>query len=200
MHRGTPALSRRLKTIAFLSIGVLAATVTAVAFATSATGKHSSRSAIPVRRQTLANRAARYRVLAAKAIARRRRAQHGRTVRAGAAPDPLAIIAMRDVAIELASLNGEARPTNGAVFSSTRAAVERAISDAGVNTDQPAFVAVVRGRFTAYEASVPPGSPIPTGSVMTITFDANSLEVTDWGIIPSVVNTTGLGASTPLGL
>jgi hypothetical protein len=107
---------------------------------------------------------------------------------------------MRDVAIELASLNGEARPANGAVFSSTRSAVERAISDSAVNTDQPAFVAVVHGRFTAYEASVPPGSPLPTGSIMTITFDANTLEVTDWGIIPSVVNTAGLGTSTALGL
>lgn len=143
--------------------------------------------------------ASRYGRLAHQAIARRQAMLRGRTLAAGTAPDPLALIAMRDTALEMASLNGDARPHDGQVFSSTRNFAEQVISGDTVNTDQPAYVAIFRGNFVGYLASVPPGGHFPTGHVMTIVFDARTLEVTDWGLVDRVPPTAALGASSSLG-
>ena len=73
------------------------------------------------------------------------------------------------------------------------------ISGDTVNTDQPAYVAVFHGNFVGYLASVPPGGQFPTGHVMTILFDAQTLEVTDWGLVDHAPVTAQLGAGSPLG-
>jgi hypothetical protein len=138
--------------------------------------------------------------LAHKTIVRRQAALDGRRVAAGATPDPLALAAMRDVALEMSSLNGDAHPYGGEVFSSTRRFAETVISGDTVNTDQPAYAVVFHGNFVGYLASVPPGGQFPTGHVMTIVFDAQTLEVTDWGLVDRAPATAKLGAGSPLGL
>jgi hypothetical protein len=103
------------------------------------------------------------------------------------------------MALEMASLNAEPKPTNGQVFASTRNLAQKVTSGATVNTDQPVFVAVFHGNFIGYRATTLLGE-FPVGKVMTVTFDANTLAVTDRGIVPTELDTIGLGAATPLGL
>jgi hypothetical protein len=151
-------------------------------------------------RAALVERADRFGRLAHKTIVRRQATLRGRTLATGAAPDPLALTAMRDVALAMSSLSGDARPYGGEVFSSTRNFAENVISGDTVNTDQPAYVAVFHGDFVGYLASVPPGGHFPKGHVMMIVFDARTLEVTDWGIAHHAPSTAALGAGSPLGL
>ena len=124
----------------------------------------------------------------------------GHTLEAGAAPDPLALAAMRNIALEMSSFNADAHPYGGQVFSSTRKFAETVINGDTVNTDQPAYVAVFHGNFVGYLASVAPGAQLPTGHVMTIVFDAQTLEVTDWGLVDHAPAIAQLGAGSPLGL
>jgi hypothetical protein len=107
---------------------------------------------------------------------------------------------MRDVALEMSSLNGDAHAYGGEVFSSTRSFAEHVISGDTVDTDQPAYAAVFHGDFVGYLAPVPPSGHFPTGHVMTIVFDARTLEVTDWGLVDHAPSTAALGAGSPLGL
>src|SRR5262245_26107989 len=44
------------------------------------------------------------------------------------------------------------------------------------------YVVVLHGRFTAYNASVPPGADPPTGSMMAIAYDASTQDVTDLSV------------------
>jgi len=118
---------------------------------------------------------------------------------AGAPPDALAVQAMRAMSYEFAALNGEKAPKAGAVYASTRVAAQKAISDAIVDTDQPVFVAVFHGDFIGYQAKVP-ANQLPTGKVMMVTFDAETLAVTDWGLAQQDPNTAVLGPSTSLGM
>jgi hypothetical protein len=175
------------------AVGLLVlASVAVAAYASVGSDRTSARA-------PLVGRADRFRRLAQKTIVRRQAALRGLTLAAGAAPDPLALTAMRDVALAMSSLNGDARPHDGRAFSSTRNFAEKLISGDTVNTDQPAYVAIFRGNFVGYLASVPPGGHYPTGHVMTIVFDARTLEVTDWGLVDHVPSTAALGASSSFG-
>jgi len=114
------------------------------------------------------------------------------------APDSLALAAIRDMAIEIASLNGEPSPTNGQVFSSTHQFAETTLLGEGVSGDEPVYAAVFHGNFVGYQASTPNGN-FPKGNTMIVVFDASSLDVTDWAISPNAPDTTKLGTATSLG-
>ncbi|MGZ5232115.1 MAG: hypothetical protein ACXWC3_19010 [Burkholderiales bacterium] len=146
-------------------------------------------------RATLDKTAARFRILAHTVIMRRNALarQRGDVTRL----DALAVAAVRDIAFEMAAINGEANPTRGEAFASTRGSAESVVSGDIVNTDQPVFVAVFDGNFVGYGASSPTGR-LPVGNVMTITFDAKTLAVTDWGIVSVRPDTAPLGVATPL--
>jgi hypothetical protein len=146
-----------------------------------------------------ASRATHYRNLAHAEIVRRQAALHGRRIAADTPPDPTALAAIRDMVIEMASLNGVPSPANGRVYSSTRQTAENLISRDTVDTDQPVYVALVSGNFVGYLASVPTSGQFPTGRAMTIVFDATTLAVTDWGLDEQVPDLTPLGLSVPLG-
>lgn len=150
-------------------------------------------------RAALLRKAVRFRTLAHELILRREAELHGRRVTAASAPDPAALAAIKDMAIEFAALNGEPNPQNGLVFSSTRKFAESVVNGDIVDTDQPVYVAVFHGSFIGYMASVPDSGQFPTGNTMTVVFDANSLEVTDWGLVQTTPDTTRLGPATPLG-
>jgi hypothetical protein len=190
-------VSRRHKQFVLGAVGLFALASVAVAAGAGLTtvGRTSAAAHAPFTR-----RADRFGRLAQKAIVRRQAALRGRRVVAGATPDPLALAAMRDVALEMSSLNGDAHPYGGEVFSSTRNFAETVISGDTVNTDQPVYVLVFHGSFVGYLASVPAGAQLPTGHVMTIVFDAQTLEVTDWGLVDQAPATVKLGAGSPLGL
>jgi hypothetical protein len=48
-------------------------------------------------------------------------------------------------------------------------------------------------------ASVPNSGDFPLGNTMTVVFDANSLAVTDWGLVSNTPDTTWLGQATSIG-
>lgn len=157
------------------------------------------RSLTAVRMAQLEFRAERYGILARRLIAHRN-AQFQRThrvVRVGDAPDPGALAAIRDVTIRMASLNGVASPSGGLVFSSSHKLAQMVLSGDTVTDDGPVFSVVVRGDLVGYMAHTATGA-LPSGSVMTITFDANTLEVTDWSLLRTMPSLTLLGISTAL--
>jgi hypothetical protein len=98
----------------------------------------------------------------------------------------------------MGAMNGEANPTQGLVYSGSHQFVERTLSGATVADDVPVFAVVVRGAFVGYMAHVA-GGHLPRGSVLTITFDANTLEVTDWSIRGNAPDVSRLGISVGLG-
>ena len=48
----------------------------------------------------------------------------------------------------------------------------------------PAYLVTMRGHFTAYAASVPPGAFAPTGRYASLVVDARTFRVMDWGVGP----------------
>jgi len=165
----------------------------------SRTHRHSFSAANTAR---LSRRADHYRALARVMIARRntafRRTHH--VVRAGDAPDPGALAAMRDVAISMSSLNGVGTPTAGLVLSADHELVQSTLTGDKVLDDLPVFAVVIHGNFIGYMAHTPTGV-VPTGPILTITFDANTLEITDWSIQHLFAGSlTSLGISTSLGI
>jgi hypothetical protein len=51
-----------------------------------------------------------------------------------------------------------------------------------VMSNQPVYVAVVTGRFTANDTPRPSGTPAPTGTVATFIWDARTMRDTDFGL------------------
>ena len=186
---------------------IVAGSVAAAALASTTTSRHATVRMAPKAMHTLSaheraallRRAVRFRTLARELILQRNTALHGRHLSAVAAPDPVALAAIRDMAIEMASLNGDPHPQNGQVFASTRKFAEGVISGDIVDTDQPVYVAVFHGNFIGYMASVPNSGDFPLGNTMTVVFDANSLAVTDWGLVSNTPDTTWLGQATSIG-
>jgi hypothetical protein len=58
------------------------------------------------------------------------------------------------------------------------------------------FVVRLRGDFRATGFSVPAGHAIPTGTVLTVTVDAATGEMTDWSLGGDTKPLTALGAVT----
>ncbi|HLX77634.1 MAG TPA: hypothetical protein VKR27_02030, partial [Acidimicrobiales bacterium] len=51
-----------------------------------------------------------------------------------------------------------------------------------VNSNQPVYELVLRGRFVCYGCSRPAGAPVQRGTVLTVTVDRATFAVTDFGI------------------
>jgi hypothetical protein len=196
---------KRLLNSAAASLTVAIVVLIAAIAASSASGSGAKpshqRSLTAAQMAQLTRRAERYGVLARQLIARRDtrfRVAH-RVVHAGAAPDPGAMAAIRDVAIRMSSLNGVATPTGGMVFSSSHKIAETVLTGDTVMDDVPVFAVVVHGSFIGFMAHTASGA-FPTGTTLTITFDANTLEVTDWSLVHIMPGNLGsLGISTALG-
>jgi|SRR5213593_2474503 hypothetical protein len=109
------------------------------------------------------------------------------------------LTALRAVAARVAGLNGDPHPSKAIAVPSTRKTAELVESGADVNTDQDVYLIVLHGHFVGHVAHVPPGAPLPRGSVLTIVVDANTDLVTDWGISDQTPNTSALGPETSLG-
>jgi hypothetical protein len=62
------------------------------------------------------------------------------------------------------------------------------------------YLVTMRGRFTAYAASSPPGAALPTGEYLSIVVDAKTLQVLDYGLSPTPppVSPASLGPVTYL--
>jgi hypothetical protein len=64
----------------------------------------------------------------------------------------------------------------------------------------PVFLVTMRGRFVAYDASVPPGAAAPTGTYLSLVVDAKTFQALDFGLSPKPppVSPASLGPVTYL--
>jgi hypothetical protein len=185
---------------------LIAAVSTSVAL-TSATAATSGRQAraTPARTRAGAHadlqlRAKYYAGLLRHDLLKRAKEEKRAGFRTTAAPDPATLKVIRDISLQISSLNGDPTPQSGEVFASTRKYAETVLSGDTVDTDQPVYSVVMFGSFVGYQAKTPSNTK-PTGSVLTIEIDAQTMAVTDWGIAPlAPVNLSSLGAATPLPL
>jgi hypothetical protein len=101
----------------------------------------------------------------------------------GALEDPDVVARLHDLALQAASSDGAGSPTKMyAVAVSDHQVAETALSGAIIFDHAPVYVIVITGGpFTA--RSAPLGAPLPQGTVLTLTLDAATFEVTDVGIV-----------------
>jgi hypothetical protein len=109
--------------------------------------------------------------------------------------DPNVRAELRTMALQASSANGVPSPkTIEAVASPDHQAAEKIVSGAIVNDHVAVYVVeVTGGTFTDNTASTPPGVPAPSGSVLTLTVDAQSFRVTDFGLTDTAPDLTQIG-------
>jgi len=120
----------------------------------------------------------------------------------GAPPIPTGseLVAVQQIALKAAADNGDAKPTTATLVPTTRGIAEEIDAGASVNSDQPVYFVVLHGHFTANGASIPEGASAPTGSVLTLTIDPNTNEITDLGIEDSTPDVGEIGVPVTLTL
>jgi hypothetical protein len=100
----------------------------------------------------------------------------------GTLRDPEVVTKLHDLALQASSANGASPPTSMyAVAVSDHQAAETVLSGAIIYDHAPVFVIVITGG-PFMGRSAPAGVPLPEGTVLTLTVNAASFEVTDVGI------------------
>lgn len=121
-------------------------------------------------------------------------------VASAAAPVKVSASDVTSVALQEATDNGDGAPSLIEHVEATRAAANSAVGDAIIPASQgggnDSFLVIVHGHFTVSHSQGISGSSAPTGSVMTLVVDANSGQVTDFGVSNDDPNVSGLGAAT----
>lgn len=115
---------------------------------------------------------------------------------------PKRLAALRGSAITAAANMGETHPTDGIVVATTQHAVFRA-EPGGPKVHGPdfkVFVVAFAGELTAFGASRPPGTPPPTGRFAYAIHRADTLAVTDSGLLAKPFDLAPLGPHLPLKL
>jgi len=115
---------------------------------------------------------------------------------------PRRLAALRASAIRAAATMGETHPNDGIVVATTQHAFFRA-EPAGPRVYGPDFkvyVVAFAGKLTAYHASRPPGARPPTGRFAYAIHRADTLAVTDSGLLARPFDLTPLGPHAALDL
>lgn len=183
-------------------IVVAAAVVAGIAL--SGTSADSTRAAVvqaqrPTRSAALDRRAAQLSREVATSRARWAKSRESRHLDATSL-DPATAQVLRAQALWLSTVNGEAHPSGATVATVGRQAAASVIGNAVVDTDQQVFLVVLHGAFVGYMAKVPYGAALPTGSTMTIAYEPSTLDVTDWSINKTPIDTSSLGRPVALSL
>ena len=102
---------------------------------------------------------------------------------------------LRTMALQASSADGGSSPkTIEAVASPDHQAAEKVVSGDIINDHVAVYVIeVTGGTFTDNAASTPPGVPAPSGSVLTLTVNAQSFGVTDFGLTDTAPALTQIG-------
>lgn len=100
---------------------------------------------------------------------------------------------MVQTARDLAALNGEPDPAGISYVMTTRAKAN-GLFGATVDSDQAAYLVQLHGHFNGATASRPHGAPAPHGTVLTVTIDSLTGQITDWGISDTAAPLNKLGA------
>ena len=114
----------------------------------------------------------------------------------GGLADPNVRTKLRSLALQASSASGAPSPkTMIAVYSPDHQAAEKVVSGDIVNDHVPVYVIeVTGGPFTDNKASVPAGASPPQGNALTITVNAPTFQVTDFGITPNVPDLTQISS------
>jgi hypothetical protein len=110
--------------------------------------------------------------------------------------DPSVRDKLRALALQASSGNGVPSPkTMIAVYSPDDQAAQEIISGDIVNDHVPVYVIeVTGGPFTCNSCSGPSGASPPQGNALTITVNAQTFQVTDFGITPNVPDLTQISS------
>jgi hypothetical protein len=110
--------------------------------------------------------------------------------------DPNEIAKLRGIALRAASTAGVSSPkTIHAVAASDRHSAESVLSGAVINDSTPVYVIkMTGGPFTALQH--PPGTGFPQGNVLTLTINATTHEVTDFGLVNDEPDLSQIGPLT----
>lgn len=103
---------------------------------------------------------------------------------------------VRGFAARAAHAGGDDNPSALHWVRTTRAAANRELAGAVADdsdSSRDVFVIQQHGHFTARYASVPDGSALPTGSVMTLVVDSTSGNLTDYGLSSNDKDLSSLG-------
>src|SRR5579872_145141 len=111
--------------------------------------------------------------------------------------DPNVRSQLRSLALQASSGAGVPSPTAIlAVSSPDHQAAEKVVSGDIVEDHAPVYVVEVTGGvFTDNQASGPPGAPPPQGSALTLTVNAQTLQVVDFGIEPTAPDLAQIGSA-----
>jgi hypothetical protein len=114
----------------------------------------------------------------------------------GPLADPNVRAKLRAMALQVSSANGVPSPkTMIAVYSPDRQAAEKTTSGDIVNDHVPVYVIeVTGGHFTCQACSVPPGGSPPQGNALTLTVNAQTYQVTDFGIVTNAPDLTKISS------
>ncbi len=96
-------------------------------------------------------------------------------------PDAATSAKLASAALQLAAMNGDTQPSASAqvVLTTRQAAAQGDI----VDTDQQVYAVQITGHFVAEGVSQSePGVQPPSGTAMTIAFDPQTSQVTDWAM------------------
>ena len=116
----------------------------------------------------------------------------------GLTPEKLA--KLRTWAIDGAAEMGESRPTDGVVISTTQHDFFEVRDGTKFGTpDFDAFVVSYRGDFVA-DNPRPADTPPARGHVVYVVYDAETLEVSDWGLGELPIEPESIGPWIPLDL
>jgi|SRR5579862_174457 len=115
-------------------------------------------------------------------------------VGAPASPTPSELAAIQQLVLKVATSQGDPSPTNISLIPTTRQVAERIDAGSGQGyANTPVYFVIAHGHFTAYNASVPPGAPLPTGTVLTLTIDPATNMITDAGLESTTPNLNAIG-------
>ena len=117
------------------------------------------------------------------------------TTGASASTTPGEAAMLRAIAARAAHASGDDSPYGLRWVKTNRGDGERVTAGAllGQDTAREVYVLQMRGHFTALNASVPRGAAVPIGTVMTLTVDAITGEVTDSGLTGEEQDLSALG-------
>ena len=96
-----------------------------------------------------------------------------------------------------AAENGEPSFKRGEVYRTTRQLANAAVRAGVVDSDQPVYLVILHGDFTGYAMPLGGGRP-PQAPYLNFIIDANTRELTDWGLLGDLPETSTLPPPIPL--
>jgi hypothetical protein len=114
-----------------------------------------------------------------------------------ATPQPVTSATLKAVAERFATVAGDVHPSTIRYVKTTRQAANKLVGTK-VNADQPVYMIQMTGTFAVPAAKVPTGGSAPKGTTLTVTVDAATGQVDDWGIDSTMHNLSALGTVAAL--